>query len=662
MSDLVIKDTVRAGANGDPLEYVMSDASVDRYGDVIDQAGWNLTNFKRSPIALFGHQSSQPIGIWENVRVEGGKLLGKLKLAERGTSDFIDSLHKLVEQGILRAVSVGFRPQKAEPLDPKDPYGPQRFLKSELVECSLVSIPANPNALALARSLNLSPEAKSRIFGEPAGDVLRRDNPGVSADPLKTSIPKGRQMSLAHTIQNTEATILGLQDQLRSYHEGVTELTDQDRRTIKDLTDKISASQEDLKIHKATEAALGGSSEPVVAGVHVAISDKIRGGLPVGIQQQSRETPVFAMAAAPKAKGFDVLVRGLVCKVQAKVEQSSVESVLARRYGEDHQTREVLNYMQRSASTLATTTQSGWASQLVNTAVVDFLDQLMPMSIYPGLAAQGPRFTFGQNGIISIPSRSATPTIAGSFVAEGAPIPVRQGAFGSTTITPRKMAVISVFSREIAEHSTPSIEAIIREAILEDTAVAVDTVLMDATAASTTRPAGLRNGVSAKTATTGGGIAAFITDMKALLGDLITANSLRKPVWIMSPAQALSASLLQNAGGDMMFRDEIGRGTLFGYPILLSTTVTAGTVMLIDAADFFSATSDTPRFDINDTATLHMEDTTPLAIGTAGSPNVVAAPVRSLFQTDSIGIRMIMDINWAMRRTGVISYVTSVTW
>jgi hypothetical protein len=67
---------------------------------------------------------------------------------------------------------------------------------------------------------------------------------------------------------------------------------------------------------------------------------------------------------------------------------------------------------------------------------------------------------------------------------------VRQGAFTSQTFTPKKLAVISTFTREIAEHSTPAIEGLIRNAMQEDTSVAVDTVLLDATAASTTRPAG----------------------------------------------------------------------------------------------------------------------------------------------------------------------------
>jgi hypothetical protein len=57
-----------------------------------------------------------------------------------------------------------------------------------------------------------------------------------------------------------------------------------------------------------------------------------------------------------------------------------------------------------------------------------------------------------------------------------------------------------------------------------------------------------------------------------------------------------------------------------------------------------------------------MDDTTPLALSATGAPNTVAAPIRSLYQTDSLAIRMTLDLNWAMRRTGVVAFVSTITW
>ena len=81
--------------------------------------------------------------------------------------------------------------------------------------------------------------------------------------------------------------------------------------------------------------------------------------------------------------------------------------------------------------------------------------------------------------------------------------------------------------------------------------------------------------------------------------------------------------------------------------------------MILDAADFVTATGDTPNFTVSDQATLHME-TTPTAIST--TTTAVAAPVRSLFQTDSIAVRMMLDVNWGLLRTGTVAWVTGITW
>jgi hypothetical protein len=60
---------------------------------------------------------------------------------------------------------------------------------------------------------------------------------------------------------------------------------------------------------------------------------------------------------------------------------------------------------------------------------------------------------------------------------------------------------------------------------------------------------------------------------------------------------------------------------------------------------------------------LHEEDTTPLALasGPQGTA-VVATPMRSLFQTDAVAIRMSLFVSWVMRRTGMVQTIAAVTW
>lgn len=162
----------------DGLTFVLSDETPDRMGDVIKADGWNLTNFKKNPIALFGHRSDFVVGNWGNLRVDSKALLGDLQLAARGTSARIDEVVSLVEADVLRAVSVGFRPLKSEPRDPEKPFAGELFIRQELVECSVVAVPANPNALAVAKSLNISEDVRRLVFAEPGNkhENVRRES------------------------------------------------------------------------------------------------------------------------------------------------------------------------------------------------------------------------------------------------------------------------------------------------------------------------------------------------------------------------------------------------------------------------------------------------------------------------------------------------------
>jgi HK97 family phage major capsid protein/HK97 family phage prohead protease len=648
----VVRKVTVARAADDDLEFILSDDTKDRYGDVVNPKGWQLANFTKNPIALFNHNSNFPIGKWQDVRVEGGKLVGKLKLAARGTSERIDELISLVEQGILRAVSVGFSPIDREPLSDKSGI---LFKKQELLETSLVSVPANPSAVQLARSLDISDETISLAFGASAdlgGDIVRRSTTGTSA--ANPPISRKSNMSLSDQIVAMEQRVLAHRDSATELASKVAEDANDDLVAALDAENKaLEKTENTLAILKATEQRLGAAAQPA-SGATIG----------TGIAPRPFAVP------AEKVKPADLVVRSLVARVHSHASKGELTpaQALATRYGEDgkvsDEQRTVFESVCRAATAPATTTTSGWASQLVTTAYAQFQELLMPASVYPGLSNRGLRLSFGRNGVISIPTRAATPTISGAFVLEGNAIPVKQGAFSAQTLSPKKLGVITTFTREIAEYSNPAIEGLLRNAIQEDTSVALDTVLLDATASSTTRPAGLRNGVTVTTATSGGGFAALVGDVKNLLGALITASNgnIRNPVWIMNPIQAIAISLTQNAGGDFPFAAEINGGRLQGYPVILSSTVTAGMVILIDADDFVSVEGDAPSFIVSDQATLHMEDTSPAAISAVATPNTVAAPVRSLFQTDSLALRMIMQCNWTLRRTGTLAWTQSITW
>lgn len=619
-----------AVSDGGGFDFVISDGSRDRHGTRINPNGWDLSAFLGNPMALFGHNSDFPIGRWENVRVENNKLVGRLVLAARGTSQRIDELRSLVEQGILRAVSIGFAV-----IQPGKRGGPWDFERQELREVSLVSVPSNKNALAMARSMNISQSTIELAFGEHAGEGQRDVSQGEHASkPIPSSQGKKMTTPIAKRIEDA-------QNELNQARDALTEhLGDENADTAQTevLSGEIEVREERLTSLKRAEKALGARTTD---------GDGQRPATP------HLRKPLGVQMREPKPE--DLIIRAAVCNVLAFATGKDPIRIMEERY-RDHEATQVIV---RAAVAGATTTQAGWAAELVETAMGAFMETLRPVSIYPRLAELGTGLSFGPGrAAITLPSRAATPSVSGSFVGEGQPIPVRRLGLTSVKLTPQKMGVISVFSREVARLSNPAIEGLLRQEIQADTALTIDSLLLDAVAGSAVRPAGLTYGVASLTPTAGGGYAAILGDIAKLAAPFDTANSGRKLVLIMNPAQARKISMVPGPDGTFGWADRF----LSEFTILKSTTVPAGDVFMVDAADFATAAGDAPEFEVSEQAVLHMEDTAPAQISAAGTPPVLAHPTQSMFQTAQLALRMILDITWAMRRTGQVQWIDNVTW
>lgn len=130
------------------ITFVMSSEGVDRDGDIIQVSGWELDSFMRNPVFLVFHDQRQfPIGRVEDIKAVDGQLLGTVRFAEKGTYEVADVAYELYRQGIMNAVSVGFRGIEWEPMED----GGLLFTRQELFELSAVPVPANPEAVAVAR-------------------------------------------------------------------------------------------------------------------------------------------------------------------------------------------------------------------------------------------------------------------------------------------------------------------------------------------------------------------------------------------------------------------------------------------------------------------------------------------------------------------------------
>jgi hypothetical protein len=151
------------------LDFIASDETLDRFGEVISAAGWRLEAYRRNPVFQNAHQYGDIIFtlgkalLTEVRRLTPGDGREPERLALFQRVQFATDINPLarIAYGLYRgrflnAVSVGFVPLRWTDSDgPAAPGGPastpcrRRYLEQELLEVSAVSIPANPNALQL---------------------------------------------------------------------------------------------------------------------------------------------------------------------------------------------------------------------------------------------------------------------------------------------------------------------------------------------------------------------------------------------------------------------------------------------------------------------------------------------------------------------------------
>jgi HK97 family phage prohead protease len=173
------------------ITFVASTESVDRYGDIIRVAGWNLKNYKKNPVFLFGHRSSEPpIGKTVAISIEANPpaLVQTIQFADKATYPFADTIFNLYKGKFMNAVSVGFRTLEPPNMirDESGAITGMEFVGQELLELSAVVLPANTDAVARAHATDsgiISAEDLEKIFGA----VRDGDRPATAADWAKLS-------------------------------------------------------------------------------------------------------------------------------------------------------------------------------------------------------------------------------------------------------------------------------------------------------------------------------------------------------------------------------------------------------------------------------------------------------------------------------------------
>lgn len=122
------------------IEGYASTTDQDRHGDVVPKSVWEkgIQNYLRNPIILAYHDHSSPIGRMTSHKVDEKGLWIKARISNAAKQ------YQLIKDGVLSAFSIGFRVLDAEYNSAAEVF----LIKDlELVEISVVSVPANQNTL-----------------------------------------------------------------------------------------------------------------------------------------------------------------------------------------------------------------------------------------------------------------------------------------------------------------------------------------------------------------------------------------------------------------------------------------------------------------------------------------------------------------------------------
>jgi hypothetical protein len=275
--------------------------------------------------------------------------------------------------------------------------------------------------------------------------------------------------------------------------------------------------------------------------------------------------------------------------------------------------------------------------------------------VAPGAAASklfdvALRFDLSGVSTISVPHAASHPVPL--FVAEGAPLPVTQAATGTTTLGPtRKLTFALALTRELDEATPDSAATVLGRLLGEAAAKSLDVAVFGTSASSASQPAGLLYGVTALSASTASVVIDAISEDLGTLAQAFSDAAINPDgmVVITSPRSALA---LRMALGYQVVP----------LPVLMSPSVAAGTVIAVIPEAVASAYSGIPEIDVVREPSIHFEDTAPLAIGTPGSPPTVAAPTRSLWQQELIGVKLRMRCAWASLQPGAVAFMTGTKW
>ncbi len=628
----------------------------DRMGDIVEPLGMT---FKNPLPLLHQHDHRNPVGtvIFDKPTKNGITFKATLpKIEEPGPlKDRVDTAWGEVKAGLVRAVSIGFAPSEYSRLED----GGLRFIASECFELSLVTVPANADAV-----INTIKSIDHAV-------LAARGREGNAIERVETPVSPGQKSTKATSTIHGKPVMKTIAEQIAAFE---AKRAASDARALEIMN---KAAEEAITLDEAQEAEYDSLVADVAAIdkhlVRLRAAEVANAAAAVEVTKTATATPAAAAAARG---GVRVEVKGVNLPKGTAFTRYAIALALGK--GNLMQSHEIAKQWEGESPEVATvlkaavaagnTTDANWAAPLVEyqTMASEFAELLRPMTII-GRIPNLRRVPFN----IKIPRQTAGSSA--SWVGEGASKPVSALAFDQITLGMTKLAGIVVLTEELVRSSSPAAEGIVRTDLQNTIVQTMDRDFVDPAKAASAgvSPASITNGVTPVVAS-GADADDVRSDVRELFGKFITANmSLSGSVWIMKETTALGLAMMLNPLGQPEFPgisiNGGSGGTFFNLPVVLSENIpsNAGSgspltgagdrIILAKADEILLADDGQVMLDASNQASLQM-DSVPT------NPPVAATVMVSLWQANLVGIRAERFVNWSKRRTGAVQYIDSAAY
>lgn len=624
---------------------IASTPTVDRVGDIVEPLG---VTFKNPLPLLMHHDHEKPVGTvkFDKPTADGITFAAELPVIDEPgvLKDRVDEAWQSVVAGLIPAVSIGFRAMEYAWID----EGGIRFMKSEVYELSLVTVPAQPDAIITSlKTMDANAIAVLKSFdkGAPAasGQLVRppKTAPGAAGKNHSINLkPKGdaKLKTLAEQIAALEASRAAKTAQMgavmqKSIDAGrSTDAAEQEE--FDGLEIEVAAIDADLRRLKALEKAQAAGAKPVVAR-SAAEGIQSRLGAPVSFNKHDQDEDF-------PGQNFTRLV---IAKTVARMDDVSAVVVAHKRWGQKNPA--FVEHVK--AAVAGGGTGSGeWGSELVHIDryTGDFIDFLYARTVFDKLPLREVPANVniaGQDGAASA-----------YWVGESKSIPVTKADFMDVNLLPLKVAAIAIVSKELLRDSSPSAEKLVRDSLVSASAQRVDQTFFGTSAAvAGVSPAGILNGLTAGTSA-GNDVDGVIADVKALYAPFIAASNSEDLAFVTTQSLAKSLGLMQNIMGNWAFPGiSASGGTLLGDPLHAGGSIGTGDLILLKPSDIYKIGDRGVEVSVSSEAAIQM-DSAPN--GDTDTPTANTSVV-SMYQTESVALKVVRPLNFAKRRASAVAYI-----